>query len=354
MVTQAIHVEDAEELRWLRAGWLKHVRERTSTYSVVTASLFLLFGVLGVIELFETDITLWEQVLSGGTALVCLGVFVLVALFGIELPHWAGMALVIAHALVSVYYLGFSDERQNAIAALQELPLMAMFFSWFYGARVARAGEFAILVVLGVTMALGPFAPEAGSVLGPANIIGAALFTWMCLEAGLFVRHRIRLESHSDPLTGALNRRGFIKKAELEMRRATRHQRPLAIAVLDLDKFKSINDGGGHAAGDYVLRSLTAQWMSLSRQTDIVGRLGGDEFAMLLPETNEDEARVVMTRLREYASHSWSWGVTQVHPDETIEDALDRADRAMYAEKASATSAPSRRQELETTTLLSA
>lgn len=332
MVIQGIHVADAEELRWLRVGWLTRVRERTSTYSVVTASLFLLFGVLGAIEIFETDITLWEQMLSGGTALVCLGVFALVALFGVELPHWVGLALVLAHALVSVYYLGFSDERQNAVAALQELPLMAMFFSWFYGARVARAGELAIVVVLGTAAALGPFTGP-GALLGPSNLIGAAFFTWLCLEAGLFVRHRIRLESHSDPLTGALNRRGFVAKAELEMRRAARHGRPLSIVVLDLDKFKSVNDEAGHAAGDYVLRSLSAQWMSLSRQTDIVGRLGGDEFAMLLPETDEHEARAVMARLRQYASHPWSWGVAQIHPEDTLESALNRADRAMYAGK---------------------
>lgn len=332
MVIQGIHVSDAEELRWLRVGWLRYVRERTSTYSVVTASLLLLFGVLGIIELFETDITRWEQVLSGGTVVLCLGVFALVALAGVELPHWVGMALVIAHALVSGYYLGFSDEQQNAIAALQELPLMAMFFSWFYGARVARVGEFSILVVLGVATALGPFTGP-GALLGPANIIGAALFTWLCLEAGLFVRHRILLESHSDPLTGALNRRGFEAKAELEMRRAVRHRRPLSVAVLDLDKFKSVNDGEGHAAGDDVLRSLTAQWMSLSRQTDIVGRLGGDEFVMLLPETDADEARAVMARLRQYASHPWSWGVAQVRPDDTLDSAMTRADRAMYAGK---------------------
>jgi len=332
MVIQGIHVADAEELRWLRVGWLTRVRERTSTYSVVTASLFLLFGVLGVIEIFETDITQWEQILSGGTALVCLGVFALVALFGVELPHWVGLTLVLAHALVSVYYLGFSDERQNAVAALQELPLMAMFFSWFYGAKVARAGELAIVVVLGAAAALGPFTGP-GALLGPANLIGAAFFTWLCLEAGLFVRHRIRLESHSDPLTGALNRRGFVAKAELEMRRASRHGRPLSVVVLDLDKFKSVNDEAGHAAGDYVLRSLSAQWMSLSRQTDIVGRLGGDEFAMLLPETDEHEARAVMARLRQYASHPWSWGVAEIRPDDTLESAMNRADRAMYAGK---------------------
>lgn len=332
MVVQGIRAADAEELRWLRVGWLRYVRERTSTYSVVTASLLMLFGVLGVFELFEDDITLLERMLAGTAVVVCLGAFTLVALFGIELPHWAGAVLVVAHAAVAVYYLGFSDERQNAIAALQQLPLMAMFFSWFYGARVARAAELIIVIVTVAAALGGPFAGPGG-LLGPTNLIGAALFMWLCLEAGLFVRHRIRLESHSDALTGALNRRGFFATAEQEMRRAARHDRPLTIVVLDLDKFKTVNDGAGHAAGDYVLRSVTAQWMSLSRATDVVGRLGGDEFAMLLPETDVDEARIVMSRLREYASHPWSWGVAQVLPDDTVESALNRADRAMYEDK---------------------
>lgn len=332
MVVQGIRAADAEDLRWLRAGWLKYVRERTSTYSVVTASLLLLFGVLDVLEVFEDDITPFERILAGGTAIFCLAVFALVAVFGVELPHWGGAVLVVAHAVVSVYYLGFSDERQNAIAILQELPIMAMYFSWFYGAQIARVGELIILFALGAAAWRGPFTGE-DSLLGPMNLLGAALFSWLCLEAGLFVRHRIRLESHTDALTGTLNRRGFVAKAELEMRRAVRHDRPLSIVVLDLDEFKSVNDSAGHAAGDYVLKSLTAQWMSLSRSTDLVGRLGGDEFAMLLPETDAEEAESVMRRLRAYASHPWSWGVTQFLANDTLDSALRRADRAMYDNK---------------------
>ena len=332
MVVQDIRASDAEDLRWLRFGWLKAIRERTSTYSVVTATLLLYFGVLGVFEIFEGDITLFEQVLSVGTTIVCLGVFAMVALIGVELPTWAGLALVGCHALVSLYYLGFSDERQNAIAAFQELPIMAMYFSWFYGARVARLGMLAILVVVGTAAAIGPFTGPGG-LLGPANVIGAGLFTWMCLEAGIFMRHRIRLESHSDELTGALNRRGFEAKTAAEIRRAVRHERPLSVAVLDLDKFKSVNDEAGHAAGDYVLRAVTAQWMSMSRATDIVGRLGGDEFAMLMPERDADDARTLKLRLREFANHPWSWGVAQLHPGDTVETLLHRADQAMYDDK---------------------
>lgn len=336
MVVQGIKASDAEELRWLRTGWLKHARERTSIYSVVTAGLALLFSLLGALELFETDLTVFEVGLSIGILVAGLSVTAMVGIGGVELPSWLGLALVGLHAIVSVYYLGFSDERQNAIAALQELPIMAMYFSWFYGARVARTGELAILLAVGAAAVSGPFTGEVGGPpgpIGPANLIGAACFTWLCLEAGLYVRHRIRLESNTDELTGVLNRRGFMAKAQMELRRAARHARPVAIAVLDLDKFKEVNDQAGHAAGDDVLRVLTAQWMSLSRSTDIVGRLGGDEFAMVLPETDAEEAAAVMRRLRSYATHPWSWGVILVEPDETVEAALHRADAAMYDDK---------------------
>ncbi|WP_341976308.1 GGDEF domain-containing protein [Microbacterium sp. LTA6] len=336
MVVQDIRAADAEDLRWLRTGWLRHVRERTSTYSVVTAAIALLFAALGAFELFEKDLTLFEQVLSIGILGICLALVVMVAFFGVELARWTGIALVVAHAVVSAYYLGFSDERQNAIAALQELPLMAMYFSWFYGARIARLGELAILAFVGGAIVYGPYTTAVegtNALLGPVNLFGAALFTWLCLEAGLFVRHRIRLESHTDELTGALNRRGFVAKSGMEFRRAARHDRPVSIAVLDLDKFKSVNDGAGHAAGDFVLKSLSAQWMSLSRSSDIVGRLGGDEFAMLLPETDAEEARLLMHRLREFATHPWSWGVAQMNPGDTVDTALIRADQAMYDDK---------------------
>ncbi|MFB7249218.1 diguanylate cyclase [Microbacterium sp. NPDC056234] len=336
MVVQGIRASDAEELRWLRTGWLRHARERTSIYSVVTAGLTLLFSMLGALELFETDLTPFEVGLSIGILVAGLSVTAAVVFLGVELVSWLGLLLVGLHAVVSVYYLGFSDERQNAIAALQELPIMAMYFSWFYGARIARVGELAILLIVGAAAVSGPFTGEIGGPpgpIGPANLIGAALFTWLCLEAGLYVRHRIRLESNTDELTGVLNRRGFMAKAQMEFRRGARHSRPVAIAVLDLDKFKEVNDTAGHAAGDDVLRVLTAQWMSLSRTTDIVGRLGGDEFAMVLPETDAEQAEAVLRRLRSYATHPWSWGAILVEPGEAVESALQRADAAMYDNK---------------------
>ena len=337
MVVQNVRAADTEDLGWLRAGWLRDIHARTSTYAVVTAALTLLFALLGLFELFEDDISVFEVGISIAILVGGLTVTGLVAVRGMELPRWCGIALVITHAAVSTYYLGFSNERQNAIAALQELPIMAMYFSWFYGARIARIGELGIIAVVGTAAFLGPFVGGAADggrpLLGPVNLVSAALFTWMCLEAGLFVRYRIKVEAHTDVLTGALNRRGFFLKAERELRRANRYNRPLCIALLDLDEFKTVNDKSGHAAGDDVLKTLTAQWMTLSRSSDVLGRIGGDEFTMVLPETDLGAAGVMLRRMRELAPHPWSWGVVQVRPGESLDEVLERADREMYDDK---------------------
>lgn len=333
MVVQGIRAADAEDLRWLRFRWLRTMLRRTSTFSVVTAALLLYFGALAAFEVVEDDLTPFETAFSALTLIACLGVFAAVAFFGKELPMRLGLVMIAAHALTSVYYLGFSDERQNAIAAFQELPIIAMYFSWFYDARVARIGVLAIVIAVNGAAMAGPFV-ERGGMLGIANIISGIVFTWMCLEAGIFMRHRNRLEAHTDELTGALNRRGFTAKTEMEMRRAARHGRPLSLVVIDLDGFKQVNDGSGHAAGDDVLRSVSSQWMSLSRSSDIVGRLGGDEFALLLPETDLERARELMARLRGLASHPWSWGAAQLLPGDAFETLLHRADQAMYRDKA--------------------
>nr|WP_239528538.1 GGDEF domain-containing protein [Microbacterium esteraromaticum] len=143
----------------------------------------------------------------------------------------------------------------------------------------------------------------------------------------------MRRESRTDPLTGALNRRGLTYHLREEMRRSARSGRPLSIAVLDLDDFKAVNDIEGHQAGDAVLMTLVAQWTTMSRAGDLVARLGGDEFVMLLPDTPQAGAADMMRRMRGLAAHPWSWGVVEVQRDETLESALRRADAEMYRDK---------------------
>lgn len=332
MVVQRIEVEDSAGLSWLGSAWLTRLRARTTTYSIVTATIVLFMGVLFVFELFEDDITVFEYWLSAALLAASLLVAVQVFWMGLRFPAWVGILVILAHALVSVYYIGFSDERQNTIASLQQLPIMAMYCAWFYGARFARVTVAIIVGAVCLAILLGPFG-QPGGMLGPINVLGLALFAWLCLEMGLFVRHRMMLQINTDPLTGALNRRGFFEQAAREIRRAQRSTHPLAIAVLDLDHFKSLNDGEGHAAGDDVLKSLVAQWISLSRPHDVLGRMGGDEFVMLLPETTATDATRLLQRMRDLAIHPWSWGVAEFVSGETIDDAVRRADEAMYEQK---------------------
>lgn len=332
MVVQRTLPEDSSALAWLHSAWLLKLRRRTTTYSLITATIVLFMGALFAFELFEDDLTTFEYVLAALLLVASLVIAASVFWGGRRFPLWVGVAVIVVHALVSVYYIGFSDERQNAIVSLQQLPLMAMYCAWFYGAAPSRITMGAIIVAVSVAVSLGQFGGSHG-LLGPTNITGLILFSWLCLEMGLFVRHRMTVEVNTDPLTGALNRRGFFERAAVEMRRSQRARHSMAVALLDLDEFKAVNDDAGHAAGDDVLKSLVAQWISLSRSRDALGRLGGDEFIMLLPEIGAEEAAKKMQRMREIAIHPWSWGVADMQPGDTIDDAIHRADQAMYAQK---------------------
>lgn len=148
-----------------------------------------------------------------------------------------------------------------------------------------------------------------------------------------------------DPLTQALNRRGFEEAFRMETARAARHEAPLALALLDLDDFKRLNDTFGHLAGDRALVHVVQTAQASLRPTELLARLGGEEFAVLLPATGADEARQAIERVRaelarsplEYEGRSttlaFSAGIASWRPHEPLEDLLRRADRALYDAK---------------------
>ena len=161
-----------------------------------------------------------------------------------------------------------------------------------------------------------------------------------------------RLEglAHTDALTGLNNRRRFTDLATSALAHAQRHGHPVALLMIDLDHFKSINDRLGHAGGDAVLRSFASTAQTVMRQDDIFGRVGGEEFAALLPQTTPDGARVLAERLRRHITqqpaavgevslrYSVSIGVATWMPGDADMAGIDRlmvaADRALYAAKA--------------------
>ena len=126
------------------------------------------------------------------------------------------------------------------------------------------------------------------------------IFFWVIAELAAQLREtleRARHEGRTDPLTGLLNRRAFFERAERALLRSREMAEPLAVAYVDVDDFKTVNDTLGHEAGDRLLRAMGHALRSHAREGDLVARLGGDEFAVLLPSTGLEEARAVGCKL---------------------------------------------------------
>jgi diguanylate cyclase (GGDEF)-like protein/PAS domain S-box-containing protein len=166
------------------------------------------------------------------------------------------------------------------------------------------------------------------------------------------ISERKRLEEHlrhladHDPLTGLRNRRLFEHDLRQQVARCQRYGEQAALMVVDLDRFKAINDRYGHKVGDDTLQAIATALTRRLRETDLVARLGGDEFAVLLPHADEQGAVLVADGLvRTIAACSIDVGDAVVHPAGSVgvamidqqttsaEQALVDADRAMYAAK---------------------
>ena len=158
-------------------------------------------------------------------------------------------------------------------------------------------------------------------------------------------REDLLVQATHDALTGVFNRRHVEDVLGNEVERARRHARPLAVAMLDVDHFKRINDDHGHQTGDEVLRAISDRCRNTLRSNDVLGRYGGEEFAIVFPETNLDEAGAVAERLRVAVAESpikvgedalgvtVSIGLAAYAPGKDTHKLLQRADAALYDAK---------------------
>ena len=194
----------------------------------------------------------------------------------------------------------------------------------------------------------------------------AVVLIWLCLFSSYTqaMRQRMRqrrfaLQAHqdtlrgmmrqledlaaTDELTGLCNRRHFLRLASRELE-GLRNGRQHGLALLDLDHFKRVNDTYGHAAGDRVLQAFAGVARACLRDGDVVARYGGEEFVLLLPNTEADQFTACCERLREAFSHaeplgvkvaglSVSIGMTLLTAQDDLDEALQRADQALYQAK---------------------
>jgi len=362
MGTSATHERSAA---WLLgpAGPL-HVRSSMALIALVVYSVFALLQhaevVLGLVELAESNwLTLFN--LSGG-----LGFYTLVrSEWSLRLSDEPSLTMPqMVFAIVSTTWsYSITGPARGAVIAI--MILVIMFGMFILQPRQARTLALLAVVLLGATMLWRahrsplryPPRVEAVHFLFTLIVLGGTSSLAIRLNK---LRSRLAAQKNEltdalalnrelatrDALTGLLNRRAMVELLAREHPRIVRGQGPLAVALLDIDWFKRVNDSHGHGAGDEVLKRFAATLKEQLRAADALARWGGEEFLLLMPGTRLDDARVVLERLRcqvdaadaftDIAAGlrvSFSAGVVEVAEGESQDAAIDRADRALYQAK---------------------
>lgn len=294
-------------------------------------------------------------------------VWALMLFNGLVWPHlafqWARRARVPFHAehrnlLIDAFLGGFwvAAMQFNPLPAATTISMMAMNNVAIGGFRFLLAGSAAQL--LGVGLGLVVFAPAFIPQTSPLQLYACLpllmlyplALGWICFRQaytlGVHKRELLAL-SRTDSLTGLLNHGAWKDQLEIAFQHCKQQKQGAAIALIDIDHFKAINDTYGHVAGDIVLRQLSKMLKQNLRATDVAGRYGGDEFCVILPELPLFNAAQAMEALRErfatlgYEQNpalkvSLSIGLAAYDPAHT--DAtrwLNDADQALYEAKAS-------------------
>jgi len=223
------------------------------------------------------------------------------------------------------------------------------FSSWFFGSLLLVQSMVLLLrLVAALNGAVGTSNASNGTVQG--IFLLTANFMTLMMAVGFMTVATRRLQvvmehrSGTDPLTGALNRRGFAAAYGREVARMKRHGEPISLLSIDLDFFKAINDQHGHAVGDQVLVHAARTTVSALREIDHVARFGGEEFIVLLSGTTAERAKATALRIQalllaarggDLPDYTVSIGIaSQQAPEESLEALMARADAALYRAKA--------------------
>lgn len=228
------------------------------------------------------------------------------------------------------------ENKLKEYDALRNATMSGMSFSNMDTVRMKKDGD-----QFPVSLSVAPLRGQQNEVIGRLHIITD-------ITERKKLQEDLRQQATTDELTKVSNRRHFIELANSEIKRAIRHKRPPAVALIDIDHFKQINDTYGHAIGDLALIAFTQICQKQIREIDVFARFGGDEFVLLFPETSQEQAYEIVERIRltlitnpvdldgRPVTITLSCGIASLGDEQTSFDALlNRADQALYRAKES-------------------
>ncbi|WP_220104878.1 GGDEF domain-containing protein [Neiella holothuriorum] len=263
-----------------------------------------------------------------------------------NIPSYLLFLVVVQLVVAGLFFAGNSSDNDiwHMMAGLIIVAGVMVISIRYSELQTAIAG--AVLVSLLAIMehsSLGNSVSDSIEIFMP--LLAISVYMLRLIPQMLHEQVRLRQRADSDPLTHLLNRRGFTAVANIELERAYRYKRPLAVLILDIDHFKNVNDTHGHACGDVVIKLVARCMLRGLRSEAIAGRWGGEEFVVILPESDDEAARVCAERIRQLIGNekaqfetgsvnvTASAGVAMAESGETLEQILNRADQALYRAK---------------------
>jgi diguanylate cyclase (GGDEF)-like protein len=316
---------------------LENLRLNRRMAAYTAAAIYGASGIDGVIEGFLPG----DPPFSLLPVVVAVAMTTLLVVAGPRLPRW-GLSLLGPLGVILIAYALATSPGPGDGAVLYAMPVL--WTTVYFG----RRGAASILACVGVShavtlLALPPSSSYPGRWVDVMVAVSAIALVVLVLERRNEVLvTRLSGEARTDPLTGLLNRRGFDERALVELAHARREERPVAMAVFDLDHFKHINDEWGHPTGDRVLARVGGLLSDQCRDIDVAARIGGEEFAVLLPGVGRTGAQSFAERVRITLKSGHAPGLPPVRvsagidvalaPD-SVDTMLRRADTALYQAK---------------------
>jgi diguanylate cyclase (GGDEF)-like protein len=354
---------------WLNtlADWALGRDPRTRRYMLFVLPTIQLYAVTIGVLLHSVYLGLLDPLTA--YFLTACGVVTYVTVYVLVRSGWSlrlkDPVLAFPHALASVTicvmaFMELGEHRSNVMILIGQTIVAAMFR--LKPAKVLLLGALTVAMLTVATVVLTWHDPvhypaiTSWAILlvgGSALLVLSMVAKWIsdigvrlgrqAKELAEAVR-TVEQMATTDMLTGLLNRRVVTDMAEAELKLIERSGSPLCVAVIDLDHFKDINDRFGHHAGDTALKEFAQCTAPQLRQVDKLARWGGEEFLLLLPQLTQAEALTALERLRKtveglvFKDHAlmrltFSVGIAQVQPGETLEQLVDRADHAVYDAK---------------------